>query len=319
MAAVGAGAWWWTQSDEADGQVSCSTLLADARIEDALGSSFREDMSCSELGGAMKKAAAGNEAGVHTETQAQAMRDILQSADDALTTSGQKSIEPPLRLPLAQLIADYTPDTYEIFKALDADYVKHASDDEPWSDASGVHMAVWDDTLIRVTRAVADSPDAYAYVRDAQTRHAARVLAGIPRSADGVTLTTPAAGNAAALGVLDAVAQDVAQGTSSQAATEWNKDVIAALKRSAPNPAASYSSDPAGYIRGTWVAQLSPATTAVAPKEFTEQGVQLLDIWAKGRADGFKPSGSLRKDCRNSQSERYGDTLDVLKKQAREG
>ncbi|MFE3638884.1 hypothetical protein [Streptomyces sp. NPDC059168] len=314
MAAGGAGAWWWTRSDEASGPVSCSTLLADARIQDALGSSFRTSMSCSELGEAMKKAAVGDEAGVHTETQAQAMRDILQSTDDALTTSGQKSIESSLRLPLAQLIADYTPDTYEIFKALDADYVKHASDDKPWSDSSGVHMAVWDDTLIRVTRAVADNPDAYAYVRDAQTRHAARVLIDIPRSADGVTLATPAAGNASALGALDAVAQDVTKDASSQAATEWTKDVVTALKRSAPAPVPHYGADPVGYIRGTWAAQLSPAAAGVVPKDFTEQGVQLLDLWAKGRADGFKPSENLRKDCRNSQSERYGDTLDTLKK-----
>ena len=46
------------------------------------------------------------------------MREILQGTDDALTKSGQKSIDPSLRLPLADLIADYTPDTYEIFKLL---------------------------------------------------------------------------------------------------------------------------------------------------------------------------------------------------------
>ncbi|MEV2255618.1 hypothetical protein AB0I94_34525 [Streptomyces sp. NPDC050147] len=36
------------------------------------------------------------------------------------------------------------------------------------------------------------------------------------------------------------------------------------------------------------------------PMDFTEQGTQLLDLWAKSRADDFKPSESLRKGCRNS-------------------
>ena len=64
-----------------------------------------------------------------------------------------------------------------------------------------------------------------------------------------------------------------------------------------------------------WAAQSNAADTAES-KVFTEQGVRLLDIWVKGRADGFKASESLRADCRTSQYERYRDVLRALSKKA---
>ncbi|WP_328312837.1 hypothetical protein OG432_22980 [Streptomyces sp. NBC_00442] len=314
VAAAGSGVWWWGMVDDADGPVDCSALLSNVKIKDALGAGYQKGMSCSELGTALQTAAGGKGTEGHTAAQVRAMREILQGTDDALTNSGQKSIDPSLRLPLAELIADYAPDTYEIFKGLDARYVEHASDDRPWSDAAGVHMAVWDDTLIRVTRAVAASPNAYARVRDAQTRQSARILTRIPHPARGVTLTLPPVGNSVALGVLDAIAHDVSQSSSAGAGKKWRSDVIEALKQSAPNPPPSYESDPVGYIRGNWAAQLDAADTAAESKGFTEQGVRLLDIWAKGRADGFKASESLRADCRNSQYDRYSDVVHALSK-----
>ncbi|WP_406109113.1 hypothetical protein OG698_40510 [Streptomyces sp. NBC_01003] len=311
VAAGGVGIWKWTRPDGSDA-VTCSALLNDTRIHNALGSAYRKNLSCHGLGEALREAGTGDKPGIHSKVQAQAMRNTLQATSDALTKSKQKSIAGPLRLPLAALITDYAPDTYEILKELDADYLTHASDDEPWEDNSGVHMTVAHEDLVRVVRAISDSPTAYAKVRSAEGRYAAHTLAAIPGTAKGFSLSLPPTGNALVLGALDGVAADVTNGLSKRESARWNKDMVDSLVSSTTANIPDYKSNPAEYINNTWAKGLSTTSTN-SSKVFHEQGLHYMNIWAKERGESSKPSARQSEDCLDSQFRKYQETVEFLK------
>lgn len=309
LAAGGFGTWMWARSTSSES--ACSVLRRDARIQEVLGTSYRSGISCGDLGRALEEAARGDKPGIHSEKEAQAMRDTLGAVGDALVSSKGRGIDRSLRVPLAALLADYVADTHEILKELDADYITHLSDKDPWEDASGVHMTVPNTVLLRVMRAVSGSPSAYAILRSAEGEYSARVMVKIPRAAKGFTLYAPTVGNALALGALDGIAADVAPRLSGQAAIEWDKGVVRGLISMAPAVIPAYTSDPAAYISATWTKGLSSASK-VESDTFRSQSVNYLTIWSRGRADGFKSPGKLATDCLNAQFRKYREAVKSL-------
>ncbi|MEU7558828.1 hypothetical protein [Streptomyces eurythermus] len=310
LAAAGVGVWNWAGAS--DSGTVCSALRGDSRIKDVLGASYRGDMSCGDLGRAFREAAAGDRPGTHSKEQAQAMRITLEAVGDALGKSGKRDVDDSLRMPLAELMADYVPDTHEILKELDADYVTHLSDGEPWEDRSGVHMTVPNEALLRVMRSVSASPSAYAVLRNAEGQYAAHTMARIPGTAKGFDLSTPVVGNALAFGALDGIASDVTARLSGQEAENWNKAVVGALSAAAPAKIPDFKADPAGYVSATWAKGLN-GTTKTESDAFRSQGAEYLSIWAHGRADGFKAPGKLTEDCRNGQSRKSEEATAALK------
>ncbi|MDN3258378.1 hypothetical protein QWJ26_00835 [Streptomyces sp. CSDS2] len=239
------------------------------------------------------------------------MRITLEAVGDALGKSGKKDVDDSLRMPLAELMADYVPDTHEILKELDADYVTHLSDGEPWEDRSGVHVTVPNEVLLRVMRSVSASPSAYAVLRNAEGQYAAHSLARIPRTAKGFDLSTPVVGNALAFGALDGVASDATARLSAQEAGKWNKAVVGALGAAAPAKVPDFRAEPAGYVSATWAKGLN-GTTRTDSDILRSQGADYLSIWAQGRADGFKPPSRLTEDCLNGQSRKSEEAAKSL-------
>ncbi|MEV5876815.1 hypothetical protein AB0L75_21770 [Streptomyces sp. NPDC052101] len=312
LVGVVAGAWAWMGRD--DGGDNCAVLGKDARIRSALGASYRADLSCAELGRGMKTAVLGDKAGVHTVRQAQAMREILSATYDTIDRYGYQSIDRSLALPMAQLLADYTPDTHEILEDLDADYVTHLNDKQPWRDGFGVHMTVPHDELVQVMRAVSVNPSAYATIRRAESRHAAAQLAGVPAGATGYDLSTPPVGDALALGALDGIASDVVPHLSKQDSIGWASQVKSALAETTRGKAPVYKTDPVGYLTESWSRSLrndpEPVLTALRG-----QSAAYLRLWAEGRGAAL-PEDVVSK-CQASWDREYQETVALLKKGGR--
>jgi hypothetical protein len=302
----------WALAEHDDGGNGCATLLKDARIRSALGSSYKSELTCDALGREMKARALGDKPGVHSMKQAQAMRDILSAANDAIDKRGYQALDRSLSMPLAQLLADYVPDTHEILKNLDADYVKHVFEKEPWEDESGVHMAVSHDDLVRVMRAVSATPSAYATIRTVEGRHAAAELAGIPAGATGYDLSAPAAGDSLALGALDGIATSVVSSLSKGDAEGWESRVKNSLSSTAPREIPVYRDDPVGYVADSWNKVLKNSSEGLL-LTLREQNIDYLHIWAKGRG-GFKLPADLVSDCQDSADRKYSETVELLKK-----
>ncbi|WP_225835957.1 hypothetical protein [Streptomyces sp. NK08204] len=310
LAGAAVGTWAWAGRD--GGGDGCAALGKDGRIRTALGTSYKSGMSCAELGHGMKTAALGDKAGVHTVRQAQAMREILAATFDTVDRHGYQSIGPSLALPLAQLLADYAPDTHEILMDLDADYATHLNDKQPWRDAFGVHMTVPHDDLVQVMRAVSASPSAYATIRRAESGHAAVQLAEVPAGATGFDLSTPPVGDALALGAFDGIAAHVVSHLSKRDGTSWESQVKSALaemtRGKAPVPV--YKTDPVGYLTQSWSRSLrndaKPVLTALRG-----QSAAYLRLWAEGR--GAALPGDVVSKCQESGDREYQDTLELLK------
>lgn len=306
----GIGTWTWTRSSS-DSASTCATLLADSRVQTALGSSNVRDLTCAELGEKLKDAAMGSAQGVHSMKQAQAMRDILAATDDALKENGY-SVDHSLRLPLAELLADYVSDTHEILRRLDSDYVIHLSDKEPWQDKDGVHMTVAYDSLVRVVRAVSESPAGYAKIRTAEGRYAAENLVSIPEDATGFSLSVPACGNGLALGPLDAVAADITTELPGEDAQKWEKEVLDSITAPFSSDVPSYKSDPVGHVTGTWAKQAEDGQDKFLTVLDT-QAVDYIRIWAKNRAEGSPSSENLAKECQADADRSRSEAADLLK------
>jgi hypothetical protein len=308
LIAGGAGTWAWIHSDNSAS--TCATLLEDSRIQDALGSSPDRDLTCTELSMRLKEAAIGSPKGVHSMEQAQAMRDILSATDDAAKENGH-SVDPSLRMPLAELLANYVSDTHEILKQLDSDYVVHVSDKEPWQDKDGVHMTVAHESLIRVMKAVSEDPSAYAKIREAEGRYSAENLISIPAHAKGASLSVPACGNALALGSLDGIAADITNKLSDEEAARWEQKVTTSIASSFPSDVPSYKSDPVNYVTGTWAKQIKESEKDFSTS-FGTQAVDYIRIWAKNRAEGSSLSQNLAQECQADADRSRSETTDFL-------
>ncbi|MFB8181488.1 hypothetical protein ACFC8N_36790 [Streptomyces sp. NPDC055966] len=309
--AGGIGAWLWTGS--ADDSGACQKqLLADQRVRSALGAEYRSDLSCPALGAAVKHAAMGATRGKHTLRQARAMQNLLTAVDDTVA-AGDRTVDPAFAVPFAQALADYADDTDQILTSVNVDYIRaDTSSTSPWQDRTGVHMSVSVDTVLHVVRAVSDSPEAYATVRDAATRRAAADLAATPATAGKETLTLRAKLCGRVLGSLDGVAEKVTGTMGRTGARKWGGDVAARLSAQASAPPA-YGQDAAGHLIDSWKQELKGADATDALARLETQSMDMSRVWGKALGADSGIQDALAYGSRDSALAARGDALDKLR------
>ncbi|MGW0734447.1 hypothetical protein [Streptomyces sp. NPDC002851] len=312
LTAGGIGTWVWVNSD--DDTVTCADISADKGIEKALGGGQLDGLDCSALAERLKDAAAGDKPGQHSMEQAQSMREIISSISRQLRERNSLTIESSLRTPLAQLLADYTFDTHEILRGLDADYVLHLSDEKPWKDLSGqVRMTVADDELVPLMRAVSEEPSAYAEMRSAEGRHAAQKLSDIHKDGKTPSLRNSSLGNSLALGSYDGIASHVTSSLEQADAENWRKRVRNAMASSSETEVPEYKANPVGHIVSNWKKELGDTNQELS-NLFRNQSLTMLRSWAEAQGPGFKLPAGLESDSLNDVSRTNGETTALLKK-----
>ncbi|WP_329401332.1 hypothetical protein [Streptomyces melanogenes] len=282
--AAGVGTWLAVRSD-GDAGPSCATVAKDPRIQKDLAPADASGMNCQELAAALKKAAAPDGSGRHTLEQAGVMRDLVNTLDDDFRDRSRADIAAPLREPVAELLADYSTDmhTMLVHYADSTAYLRHAGPNGgPWRDEKGVvRMPVENQSLILVMRAVSDDPAAYATLRKAETGRSAEDLARISRTSAGDAVSVPVSATATALGLLDAMADEVLASRSKSEADRWKAEVVKGLSDGGASEVPAFSADPARYIAGTWERGIGNGGYPALRKQ-TEEMVGVL-VQATGR------------------------------------
>ncbi|MFF1478044.1 hypothetical protein ACFVYD_10770 [Streptomyces sp. NPDC058301] len=136
----GAAGTWVLAHDDGGKQPSCATVGGDTRIRKDLAPADTEGMGCTELAAALKRAAASDGSGRHTLAQAKVMRDLLNTLADDFRDRSRVDIAPPLRRPVAQLLAEDATDVHTmlVHYSESMDYLKHAGPaGGPWRDDRG--------------------------------------------------------------------------------------------------------------------------------------------------------------------------------------
>ncbi|MCI4040660.1 hypothetical protein [Streptomyces sp. TRM75563] len=272
--AVAAGGLWFFLGPEANrDQAGCEELGRDARVRTALGEAHRPDMACEELGRAMKRAAVpGSSADGHTREAAAAMKNILLAVDDDIRRREQLGVDAALRRPLAESLASYADVNVMLTDPTDSVYVRESLFSRgPWEAEDGFHMAVNDDTLVRVIRAVSADPAAYAVVRQALTSWEAGRLAAFPAGSEALRWSV----GARALGKLDGVADHVREGLSQDEAREWNAAVV--RKLSAGTATREAAAPAAERIERAWQHALTRAPESERDAVVERQCAVMLD------------------------------------------
>ncbi|GAA2982723.1 MULTISPECIES: hypothetical protein [Streptomyces] len=283
--AIGVGAWFLfgAQAGGEGERATCADLTADKQLQNALAERHRSDMSCADLGGEMKRAAMadGPDEG-HTREQAAAMKNLILAVDHTMTDSGTPAVEAALRKPLAEALADHEDIAVLLSDPTESTYARNGiASRGPWEEDDGYHFSVGASPLLRVVRAVSEDPEAYAALRQAQTRWEAQRLAALPQDAEALRLTV----GARALGKLDGVAADVRNGLASEDARNWDTVVFRQLTgETDPQPDADV--DPAGRIEGVW------RTTLTKTPEAEREGALKRQCAVMIAAGGEKSGGA---------------------------
>ncbi|MFE4060143.1 hypothetical protein ACFXP3_28255 [Streptomyces sp. NPDC059096] len=311
LAAVGGlGAWQLLGNDEGPGP--CDSLLADRRVQEVLGEDAESGTSCAGLGEAIRKATVADSSGRHTSGQALAMRTVLSALAKEVERRGDDTLDPALRGPVADALADYAGDVHALLGTGNAAYTKNGSPSAgPWQEKDGYHMAVPRESLLRVVRAVSEDPLAYVAVRDAQTLRASEALSNVAEDARGFDLSAPLSNSARVLATLDAVAEDVLRGRDGKGAERWRSTVVTKLADGPVRPP-SYADDPVRHLVGTWRSGVRSAKAEDAFPELREQGVRLVEIWSAARETDDRTLDSLVRTCRTSADSAYSAALRTL-------
>ncbi|MFB7917789.1 hypothetical protein [Streptomyces sp. NPDC056061] len=300
--ALAVGAWFLLGRER---PADCDALVKDDRVESALGSHHSADMSCADLGAAVKAATIGGKAAPHTRTQADSMKKILLAVNDSLV-HGDRTLAADLRLPLAESLADYAQDTQEILDGTNSEYTRWASPESvAWQDETGYHFSVLRGELVRVLRGASEEPAAYAILRDAQTRWGAAQLGSLTEKATGDALEGAAVTNSAALGGYDAIAADVVRDKESSAAAQWMDAVYAALRSPGATSSAAPRSALSDRITGKWRASLASVPAAKRADHLREQGTAMFAAWAEAAEVGRDRAEPVEAQCRRTGQEQY--------------
>lgn len=256
-------------------QAGCEELGRDARVRTAPGDAHRPGMTCEELGLAMKQAAVPASSGDgHTREAAAAMKNILLAVDDDIRRREQLDVDVALRQPLAESLAAYGDVNVMLTDPTDSVYVRESLFSRgPWEAEDGFHMAVNDDTLVRVISAVSVDPAAYAVVRNAQTSWEARRLAGFPADSEVLRWSV----GARALGKLDGVAAHVRDGLSREEAREWNAAVLRKLSTGTATRKDPKAAPAADRIERAWQRALTRAPESERGAVVERQCAVMLD------------------------------------------
>lgn len=294
-----------TRDDGAD----CDALLSDKSLQRALGDGQRADMSCSDLGIAIRSVVVGTTPGRHTVTQARAMQAALGAVSEDIERRQEPAVAPDLRVPLAAALVDYAQDTHEILSGVNDEY-REREDSAPWQDGKTVRMSAHLDDLVNVLRAVSQDSTAYADLRAAHVRQCATRLAEVPADATGPFYTGPSRNCAAGLGYFDGIADDVPESQAEQ----WRSDVLRRLKNTADSPP-PWKVNHARHIAGSWQQAVVERVDADHARFLQDDSVRIIDIWAKARGDGIdsKKVNDLQKKTANDANTSSVETEEALR------
>lgn len=271
----------WFALKPGQGVDVCKELGEDTRVRSALGSGGTGDSDCSRLGEAVRKATVGSEPGAHSLRQAQAMKDVLVTLADVMGRE-EGTVDAEFALPMAQALADYMPDVYGVVAPGHMDYVRAFGDEKPpWTDDDGgAHVSVSSVSLLQVMRSLADTPTAYAELRDAATGYAATTFAEVPQGAAEWNFESPVQDAAYVLGVMDGVADDVRQDLGAGGWDAWSVDVFGRMTKGVVAPPV-FEKDPAGYIGASWRKSLRAGGQKGMVSSFEAQSGDMVRIWSK--------------------------------------
>ncbi|WP_149181476.1 hypothetical protein [Streptomyces sp. TRM49041] len=276
---------------------ACNGLPENERVRKALGATVQHGVDCAVVGEAIVKATVGKEPGLHTEPQAQAMKDVLFAL--GFTKPDPLTVDPALRAPLATALADYASDTHEILAGLDSEYMRLDGEAiPPWESDGTYHLALYSTYFKDIVRAISEDPKAYAILRMAQTRHAARELTAVPGEARDAEFTIVPVKNARVFGILDGIGDAVAEHQDEEDAQAWRAAVMDHLLR---EPTNGDESDPAGHVVTMWLRDLENTPAADRPDHLSAQAVHMARTWTLARKTDDSVQESLLREVDDNQ------------------
>lgn len=161
----------------------------------------------------------------HTPEQTRVMNGILSTLDQGPSTE----VEENLRVPIAQALAEYAPDTNEILGGLDGEYAENMKDGYflDGNNADRAHLSTPADSLVHVMRGLSEDPDAYGALHKAQSRYIDAELDRLPQGATGYSESNPLSKAGATMGTLTAIREDVLndERTSAYTDADWKAKV----------------------------------------------------------------------------------------------
>ncbi|MFB8777527.1 hypothetical protein [Streptomyces broussonetiae] len=303
----------WSYLGSRDGKDVCGELSRHERIRAALGSAHRSDMSCAELGSAIRQATIGNGSGNgdHSLAQAQAMKDVLVAVDDIAGEPGE-TIEDELAEPVSTALGGYSVDLYEILSPGGLEYTRHAIPSEKaWEDDTGVHMSVSVPALLRVMTALSADPDAYADLRTAVARQAAEQFPATPRDKTEKSLSPYPTVTSWVIGSMNAVAEAARERHADENTAQWDAGAFAGLSKASGNRPA-FEDDPAGYITSSWRGTLPSSTPDDLLGLLQAQSIEMTQSWSEALDTNEQVQRSLLRDARNATASARRSTLKEL-------
>ncbi|MEV5974321.1 hypothetical protein [Streptomyces sp. NPDC051921] len=139
------------------------------------------------LGNAIQAAATGHapgeklgEVGAHTEGQARVMQNAIKFLDDDKGGAEFNENLANLKQPMARALADYVADTHITLNGQESAYGGAAGKDDIYGSGNNAHIAVGQESLIRVMRGIADDGPSYALMYEAERAYSAKQLAEAP-------------------------------------------------------------------------------------------------------------------------------------------
>lgn len=276
-----------------------NTTTDQAKV-DVVGSDTADKDVRVGFGAALESAATGHAPGTdhklggHDLGQARVMHETI----NVLNSSGQAEKLPQnLAQPMANMLTDYTPDTHQI---LGLDNGVYNAKDKAWPDEDDgqTHMSVPKDELIKVMRGVADDPDAFGQMYQAEKQYSLDTFASMPDDTNNNTTKARIQESSAAMGAYDGVRGDIAYDKRFKD-TQWINDFNNAAT-SAPGAGLNFVPDKYG-VQGDIanrvlgfasyeatkerIAEINTAATEENYKTFTS-GQKVVDgmvmSWAEG-------------------------------------
>ncbi|MFJ6613592.1 hypothetical protein ACIQPT_25315 [Streptomyces sp. NPDC091289] len=279
------------------------------------------------LGAAIEAAATGSPSGsgsgrdgTHTVEQARVMQDTISLLD---RDRGAESVPARMHSPLARALADYAPDTHNIFSE-EAGY-DWSSGGEVRSSGDEARLNVSLPALARVLRGVAEDPADFALLYEAERFQGAQGLGEAPEGPGKGTeeWDNPARSAASGLGALNAIGADIILDDRDNR-KDWADDVARYGYHVGGAPltmipvvgdAAQRLLDVAAY---EWSKDIKAEADQIA-RVGTTDGLMahsmashdLINQWAGGRGMDYMED-SVVKNMRGEASQSYGASRNVV-------
>ncbi|MFJ6611791.1 hypothetical protein ACIQPT_16120 [Streptomyces sp. NPDC091289] len=302
----------WRLVEGGDATSDCGSLARSPAMVSALGPGHSGDMTCPELGDAVKSATTGDSSGPRPEERANAMKKVFNAVSDSVEVG--RGLPAEIRRPLAEALAGYTDDLQEVLDGTNSRYHDAGGPSGAvWKGTDGFHVSVYKTSLVPVLRALSESPEAYAVLRNAQTDWGARTLAAAPADSSDAALMTLVTVNAAALGTYDGIAADIVRAKKGTSGEEWADTVYGSLREpSRFLPRAVPSTAVSDEITRGWRETLSTVPDNERIDHLKKQGTHTCGAWSDAHEFTAEKRAACVSDCRGRAEGSYQDVVRSL-------